>query len=147
MYTRRQLRVLYALGAMRSRYHEETVFGKLDETRGLQQLPPHTSNANDGERSRDKSNGGIICRASTSTGRASKARSHCGSCADFPCRSRAPRPEFAINFHCRAAPPRPKKCCSNCGSCRSGFETRVQFGITYQFGSTLASIVNPRFGQ
>jgi hypothetical protein len=29
----------------------------------------------------------------------------------------------------------------------SGFETNLQFGVTYQFGSRFASIVNPRFGQ
>ena len=29
----------------------------------------------------------------------------------------------------------------------SGFETRVDLGITYQFGSRFARIVNPRFGQ
>ena len=30
---------------------------------------------------------------------------------------------------------------------RTGFEVRAEFGITYQFGSAFASIVNPRFGQ
>jgi hypothetical protein len=29
----------------------------------------------------------------------------------------------------------------------SGFETEGRFGLTYQFGSRFASIVNPRFGQ
>jgi hypothetical protein len=30
---------------------------------------------------------------------------------------------------------------------QSGFETRVEIGLQYQFGSRFASIVNPRFGQ
>ena len=29
----------------------------------------------------------------------------------------------------------------------SGFETRIELGVTYQFGSRFAAIVNPRFGQ
>ena len=29
----------------------------------------------------------------------------------------------------------------------SGFETRAEVGLTYQFGSRFAAIVNPRFGQ
>ena len=35
-YTRRQLRALYAIGVSRSRYYEETLFGKTEET-----LPKH----------------------------------------------------------------------------------------------------------
>jgi hypothetical protein len=30
---------------------------------------------------------------------------------------------------------------------QSGFETRVEFGVEYRFGSAFAAIVNPRFGQ
>jgi hypothetical protein len=30
---------------------------------------------------------------------------------------------------------------------QSDFETRVEFGVEYRFGSAFAAIVNPRFGQ
>jgi hypothetical protein len=30
---------------------------------------------------------------------------------------------------------------------QSGFQTRVEIGIEYRFGSAFAAIVNPRFGQ
>ena len=38
MYTRRQLRVQYAIGGVVRRYYEETLFGKIEETRGGQEI-------------------------------------------------------------------------------------------------------------
>ena len=147
MYTRRQLRVLYALGAERSRYHEETLFEKLAETRAVQQLSATYEQREqwgtlEGQVEwRNYLPGVDLNRASVEgevTLRIVRGLS-------LSIEGSASRIRDQLSLPRRAATP--EEVLLRIRQLRSGFETRVQFGITYQFGSALASIVNPRFGQ
>jgi hypothetical protein len=147
MYTRRQLRVLYSLGAVRSRYHEETLFEKLAESRGVQQLSTTYEQREqwgtlEGQVEwRNYLPGVDLNRASVEgevTLRIVRGLS-------LSIEGSASRIRDQLSLPRRAATP--EEVLLELRQLRSGFETRVQFGITYQFGSALASIVNPRFGQ
>ena len=146
-YTRRQLRVLYGMGANRFHYYEETLFSKTEETRARQQLSTtyeqrepwgtlegrvEWSNYFPGlSTHRVSVEGEVDLRIArglslTFEGSASRLRDQ----LSLPRRDATPE-EVLLRLR----------------QLRSGFETRIELGITYQFGSRFASIVNPRFGQ
>jgi hypothetical protein len=147
MYTRRQLRVLYAAGQTRRRYHEETIFGKLRESRWVQELSAtweqrepwgtlesrvEGSNFFPGfSAHRISVNGEVDVRLARGLslsveGNASRIRDQ----LSLPRRG-ATAEEVLLRLR----------------ELRSGFEASLNIGIEYQFGSAFASIVNPRFGR
>lgn len=147
MYTRRQLRVLYAIGGARLDYYEETLFGRLEESRAVQQLsaayeqrepwgtlegrveatnyfPGLDTHRIEVDAEVDLN---LLRGLSLSIeGSASRIRDQ----FTLPRRNATPE-EVLLRLR----------------ELRSGFEARLQLGIEYQFGSPFAAIVNPRFGQ
>lgn len=147
MYTRRQLRVQYAVGGIFRRYYETTLFGKLEETRGGQEItgtyeqrePWGTlegsvefSNYFPGfSQNRVSVDGEVDVRVAR------------GLSVSFE--ASASRIRDRLSLPRRDATP--EEVLLRLRQLSSGFETRIEFGIEYQFGSRFASIVNPRFGQ
>ncbi|MEX2662232.1 MAG: hypothetical protein WD227_09885 [Vicinamibacterales bacterium] len=146
-YQRRQLRAQYALGIQRQTYHEETLFGKLEET-----LPAHEVSVNydqrerwgsvEGEvewfqylhdlsKSRLEANGEVswrILRGLSISAEANASRIH----DQLSLRRRGATPE-EILLRLREL--------------QSDYEYGFRLSLTYTFGSIFSSIVNPRFGQ
>jgi hypothetical protein len=146
-YQRRQLRAQYALGIQRQTYHEETLFGKLEET-----LPAHEVSVNydqrerwgsvEGEvewfqylhdlsKSRLEANGEVswrILRGLSISAEANASRIH----DQLSLRRRGATPE-EILLRLREL--------------QSDYEYGFSLSLTYTFGSIFSSIVNPRFGQ
>jgi hypothetical protein len=146
-YQRRQLRAQYSLGVQRQTYHEETLFGKLEET-----LPNHEISVNydqrerwgsvEGEiewfqylhdlsKSRLEANGELswrILRGLSISAEANGSRVH----DQLSLRRRGATPE-EILLRLREL--------------ESDFEYGFRLSLTYTFGSIFSSIVNPRFGQ
>ena len=147
MYTRRQFRVLYAIGASRASYYEETLFGRFDETRAREELSAtyeqrepwgtlegrvEASNYFPGFTDhRFEVEGEInvrIARGLSLNVEASTSRIR--DQLSLPRRDASPE-EVLLRLR----------------QLQSDFETRVEFGVEYRFGSAFAAIVNPRFGQ
>lgn len=147
MYTRRQLRVLYSVGVARASYYEETLFGKLRETLASQELSTtyeqrepwgtlegrvFVTNFFPGfDKHRLEVDGEVDIRITRGLSvnleaSASRIRNQ----LSLPRRDASPE-EVLLRLR----------------QLRSGFETRLQFGFGYRFGSRFAAIVNPRFGQ
>ena len=146
-YTRRQLRVGYALGPYRARYVEETLFFKTSDTLlrheasiTLDQREPWGSVQAEVEysaffpqpsRYRLQLDGDINVRLARGLslsieGSTSRVRDH----LSFPRRG-VTSEEVLLRLR----------------RLRSGYEYSVQLGLTYTFGSIFNTIVNPRFGQ
>ena len=147
MYTRRQLRVLYGVGPSRLRYYEETLFFKTEETRARQQLSTTYE-----QRERWGTLEGTVEWSNyfpgLSTHRVSvegevDVRIARGLSLTFE--GSASRIRDQLSLPRRDASP--EEVLLRLRQLRSGFETRVELGVTYQFGSRFASIVNPRFGR
>jgi hypothetical protein len=147
MYTRRQFRVLYEIGGSRMSYNELTLYDKFDETRALQELsgtyeqrePWGTlegrviaSNFFPGfDAHRIELDGEVnlrILRGLSLNVEASVSRIR-----DQLSLPRRDASEEEVLLRLRQL--------------QSGFETRLELGIEYRFGSPFAAIVNPRFGQ
>lgn len=146
-YQRRQLRAQYSAGVQRQTYHEETLFGKLEET-----LPAHEfaviydqrerwgsveaevewfQYLHDLSKSRLETNGELswrILRGLSISAEASVSRIR----DQISLRRRGATPE-EILLRLREL--------------ESGYEYNVSLSLTYTFGSIFSSIVNPRFGQ
>jgi hypothetical protein len=147
MYTRRQLRVQYAAGGVLRRYYEETLFGKTEETRAGQELSATYEQREPW--------GTIESRLEfsnyfpgLSTNRLSaeaEANVRIVRGLSFTVDVSASRIRDQLSLPRRDATP--EEVLLRLRQLSSGFETRVDVGITYQFGSRFASIVNPRFGQ
>ena len=146
-YTRRQLRLQYAIGARHARYYEESVYGRTRETH-----PAHTASAafeqtepwgsldtslewsqylHDTSLSRLEAEGEVSWRLARGfslslEGCASRLRDQ----ISLPRRG-ATDEEVLLELR----------------QLRSGYEYNLSFGITYTFGSIYSAIVNPRFGQ
>jgi hypothetical protein len=147
MYTRRQLRVLYSVGAARASYYEETLFGKLSETLVGQEL----STTYEQREPWGTLEGRVL--ASNYFPGFDKHRLEIDGEVDI----RIAR-GFSINLEASASRIRdqlslPRRDASaeevllRLRQLQSGFEARVEFGLEYRFGSQFAAIVNPRFGQ
>lgn len=147
MYTRRQFRVLYEIGMSRRSYYEVTLFGKLQETRAHEELSAtyeqrepwgtlegrvEASNYFPGfseHRFEVEGDANVrIARGLSISIEASASRIR--DQLSLPRRD-ASQEEVLLRLR----------------QLQSGFETRVEFGIEYRFGSAFAAIVNPRFGQ
>jgi hypothetical protein len=146
-YTRRQLRVQYAVGAERVRYYEETLFGETEEV-----LPQHMFSVtfdqrerwgtveasveafqylHDLEKSRLEADGEVSWRLArgfsvSAQGRASRIQDQ----LSLPRRG-ATQEEILLRLR----------------ELQSGYEYDFSLSLTYTFGSIFSSIVNPRFGQ
>lgn len=146
-YTRRQLRVLYAAGARRQSYYEETLFGKLEET-----LPEHEISVtydqrerwgsvegrlewfqflHDPSRSRLELNGELSWRVLRGFSISADAS--------------ASRVRDQISLRRRGATP--EEILLRLRELESGYQYDVALSLTYTFGSIFSAIVNPRFGQ
>ena len=147
MYTRRQLRVQYSAGGVLRRYYEETLFGKTDETRAGQELSATYEQREPW--------GTIESRLEfsnyfpgLSTNRLSaeaEANLRIARGLSFTVDVSASRIRDQLSLPRRDVTQ--EEVLLRLRQLSSGFETRVDVGITYQFGSRFASIVNPRFGQ
>lgn len=145
-YTRRQLRVLYLIGTRHVRYHEETLFGKLEET-----LPRHELNVtfeqrerwgslqaslqgsqylHDPDKSRYEADGEVSWRVVRGLSvSAEVSASRIRDQLSLPRRGATPE-EIFLRLR----------------QLQSGYQYDFQFSLTYTFGSIFSSVVNPRFG-
>ena len=147
MYQRRQLRAQYSVGIARQTYHEETLFGKLEET-----LPAHEFSViydqrepwgsvegevewfqylHDASKNRLEARGELSWRilrgfSISAQGGASRIRDQ----ITLPSRGATPE-EILLELR----------------ELQSGYEYDFSLSLTYTFGSIFSSIVNPRFGQ
>jgi hypothetical protein len=145
-YTRRQLRVLYLLGARHVRYHEETLFGRLEET-----LPLHELNVtfeqrepwgslqaslegsqylHDPGKSRLEADGEVSLRVVRGLSVSAEVN--------------ASRIRDQLSLPRRGATP--EEIFLRLRQLQSGYQYDFQFSLTYSFGSIFSSVVNPRFG-
>jgi hypothetical protein len=145
-YTRRQLRILYLIGPRRVRYHEETLFGKLDET-----LPRHELNVTYEQRERWGS-----LQASLEGSQYLHDRSKSRLEADGEVSLRVVR-GLSVSAEINASRIRdqlslprrgatPEEIFLRLRQLQSGYQYDFQVGLTYSFGSIFSSVVNPRFG-
>jgi hypothetical protein len=147
MYTRRQLRTLYQVGVISSKYYEVTLLGKTEET-----LPAHSASVtyeqrepwgslqartewsqylHDLSKSRLEANGEISLRITRGLSVAAEIN--------------ASRIRDQLSLPARGATP--EEILLRLRQLESGYEYHVSFSLTYTFGSVFSSVVNPRFGQ
>jgi hypothetical protein len=146
-YQRRQLRFQYAVGVAKQSYHEETLFGKLEET-----LPSHDFSITYDQRERwgsvegevewfqylhDASKNRLEVNAEVSW----RVLRGLSVSAD----ARASRIRDQISLRRRGATP--EEILLRLRELQSGYEYDFSLSLTYTFGSIFSSIVNPRFGQ
>lgn len=147
MYTRRQLRVQYSVGASRLRYYEETLLGKTEETRARQEL-----SATFEQREPWGTLEGRVVASNYFPGLSTHRFEIDGEVDVRITRG------LSLNLEASASRIRdqlalPRRDASSeevllrLRQLRSDFEARFEFGIQYRFGSRFAAIVNPRFGQ
>ena len=147
MYTRRQFRVLYSVGAGRTSYYEETLFGKLRETLFNQELS--------GTYEQREPWGTLEGRVEASNYFPGFAKHRFEVDGEVDLRITR---GLSLNLEASASRIRdqlslPRRDASaeevllRLRQLQSGFEARFEFGLEYRFGSRFAAIVNPRFGQ
>jgi hypothetical protein len=146
-YTRRQLRVLYALGAAHNAYYEVTLFGETAET-----LPSHELSAtyeqrepwgsleartewsqylHDLDKTRLELDGEVSLRLARGLSVAASVNaSRIRDQLSLPARG-ATEEEILLRLR----------------RLQSGYEYRVGMSLTYTFGSIFSAVVNPRFGR
>ena len=146
-YVSRQLRLEYAIGVERSKYHEVTLFGKLEETLGrhemqvtldqrqtwgsLQAFAEFGQYLHDFSKYRLEVGGELSYRIARGLeleldGSASRVRDQ----ISLPARDATPE-EILLRLRELA----------------SGYEVSFSIGLSYTFGSIFNNIVNPRFGR
>jgi hypothetical protein len=147
MYTRRQFRVLYEIGVTSRSYYEETLYGKFEETRGREQVSVtyeqrepwgtlegrvELSNYFPGfSEHRLEVDGEIDVRIAR------------GLSLNIEASASRIRDQLSLPRRDASA----EEVLLRLRQLQSGFQTRVEIGIEYRFGSAFAAIVNPRFGQ
>jgi hypothetical protein len=146
-YTRRQLRILYALGTRWLRYYERTLFGLTEEAR-----PEHELSMTFDQRERW---GTLEARVEWSQFLHDLALSRLELEGDLSIRlvrglsvfadARTSRIRNQISLPARGATP--EEVLLRLRQLRSGYDYGVSFGLTYSFGSIFSSVVNPRFGR
>jgi hypothetical protein len=146
-YTRRQLRVLYMLGAGHRRYYEETLYGKLEETLGFQELSATYEQREPW--------GTLEARTEYFTYLPDASKYHIEVYGDVSLRiarglsltleGNASRIRDQIYLPSRGATD--EEVLLRLRRLQSGYDFGFDIGITYQFGSPYRAIVNPRFGQ
>ena len=145
-YQRRQLRAQYAAGVSRQTYHEETLFGKLEET-----LPAHEFSVTYDQRERW---GSVEGRVEWFQYLNDLSKNRLETSGDLSWRivrglsvsleGNASRVRDQISLRRRGATP--EEILLRLRELRSGYEYGFSIGFTYSFGSIFSSIVNPRFG-
>jgi hypothetical protein len=146
MYTRRQLRAIYAIGVRRTRYHETTLFGLTQETR-----PRHELALAYEQRERW---GSLESEVEWSQYLHELDKSRLEADAEVSVRIvrglsvsanvRASRIRDQLSLPLRGATP--EEVFLRLRQLRSGYEYDFSVNLTYTFGSIFSSIVNPRFG-
>lgn len=147
MYTRRQMRVKYALGVSKRKYYEVTLFDKLDEILTGQEL-----SATYEQREPWGTLEGQLIFSNYFPG-LEKHRLEFDSEVDvritrglsLSLEASASRIRDQVSLPRRDASA--EEVLLRLRELSSGFEVRFEIGIEYQFGSRFAAIVNPRFGQ
>lgn len=146
-YTRRQLRALYAVGVSRFEYYEETLYGKVAETRPNHELSltleqrerwgsleagvEWSQYLHDLSKARLEASGELSLRIARGLSVASEVNaSRIRDQLSIPARG-ATDEEILLRLR----------------RLESGYEYSFQVSLTYTFGSIFSSIVNPRFGQ
>ena len=147
MYTRRQLRVLYAVGGSFAKYYEETLFFKTEETRARQELSTTYE-----QREPWGTLEGRVEWSNYFPGLSTHRLSLDGEvdlriARGFSISLEASTSRIRDQLSLPRRNATPEEVLLRLRQLRSDFELRLEFGITYQFGSQFASIVNPRFGQ
>jgi hypothetical protein len=147
MYTRRQLRALYAVGVERVRYYEETLFGKTEAT-----LPRHELSLTFEQRERW---GSLDARTEWSQYLNDLSKNRLEAEAQVSVRLAkglsmgielyASRIRDQLFLPARGATP--EEVFLRLRQLQSGYEYNVALNVTYTFGSIFSSVVNPRFGQ
>jgi hypothetical protein len=146
-YTRRQLRILYAVGVERAEYYEETLFGRLRETHPIHvlsatfdQTEPWGSLEAQIEWEQYLHNPSLarLEAEGDMTWRLARGFS-------LSAEVNASRVRNQISLRRRGATP--EEVLLELRELRSGYEYSLSFGVSYTFGSIFSSIVNPRFGQ
>jgi hypothetical protein len=147
MYTRRQLRALYAVGVSRFNYYEETLYGKIEET-----LPTHELSLTLEQRERW---GSIEASLEWSQYLHDLSKSRLEASGEISLRLarglsaavgvNASRIRDQLSIPARGATD--EEVLLRLRRLASGYEYDVGVSLTYTFGSIFSSIVNPRFGQ
>jgi hypothetical protein len=146
-YQRRQLRAQYSIGMARQSYHEETLFGKLEETLAAQEVSVTYDQRerwgsvegrvewlqylHDLSKNRLETNGQISWRILRGLSLSAEAN--------------ASRIRDQLSLRRRGATP--EEILRRLRELQSGYEYSFSLSIRYTFGSIFSSIVNPRFGQ
>jgi hypothetical protein len=146
-YTRRQLRLLYAVGVESNQYYEPTLFGEIEET-----LPRHEFSVAYEQRERwgtidtrtewsqylhdlDKTRLEVEGRVALRLVRGLSVGAEIN----------ASRIRDQLSLPARDATP--EEILLRLRQLQSGYELQFGLSVTYSFGSIFSSIVNPRFGQ
>lgn len=147
MYTRRQLRALYAIGVSRFDYYETTLFGKDEET-----LAQHELSATFEQRERW---GSLEARVEWSQYLQDLSKSRLEADGEVSVRLarglslaaeiNASRIRDQLSLPARGATE--EEVLLRLRRLQSGYEYRAGASVTYTFGSIFSSIVNPRFGR
>jgi hypothetical protein len=147
MYTRRQLRALYAVGVSRFQYYEVTLYGKLEET-----LPSHQLSLTLEQRERW---GSLEASLEWSQYLQDLSKSRLEASGEFSLRLarglsvasevNASRIRDQLSIPARGATD--EEVLLRLRRLQSGYEYSLSVSLTYTFGSIFSSIVNPRFGQ
>jgi hypothetical protein len=146
-YQRRQLRFQYSAGVVRQSYHEETIFGELQET-----LPNHEFSVTYDQRERW---GSVEGRVEWFQYLHDVSKNRLEADAELSWRilrglsisaeARGSRIRDQIALPSRGATP--EEILLRLRRLQSGYEYDFSLSLTYTFGSIFSSIVNPRFGQ
>jgi hypothetical protein len=147
MYTRRQLRTLYAIGVGHVNYYEVTLFGQTEETLprhevsvtyeqrerwgSLQARTEWSQYLHDLDKTRLETDGEVSLRVTRGLSvQAEVAASRIRDQLSLPARG-ATDEEILLRLR----------------ELESGYQFSFSVGVTYTFGSIFSSVVNPRFGQ
>jgi hypothetical protein len=146
-YTRRQLRLKYAVGVRQARYHEETIYGMFQETH-----PAHSAEV---AFERTEPWGSLDTRLEWSQYLHDLSLSRLEAEGElswrlvrglsFSVEGSASRIRDQISLPRRGATE--EEVLLELRELRSGYEYGLSFGVTYTFGSIFSAIVNPRFGR
>ena len=147
MFNRRQLRALYAVGVIHSTYYEETLFGKIEETRpqheisltweqrerwgSLEAAVEWSQYLHDLSKNRLELEGEFSVRLARGFSVASEIS--------------ASRIRDQLSLQARGATD--EEILLRLRQLESGYQYTFSVGLTYTFGSLFSSVVNPRFGQ
>lgn len=144
--TRRELRILYAVGPRYARYYEQTVFGRMRESRPGHQLAATLDRVEAWGSTRARIEWSQYLddfsknRLETSLQLALRVRR--GLAVSLDVEGSRIRDQLALP----ARGASPEEILLRQRQLASGYELELALGITYRFGSIFSAIVNPRFG-